>query len=98
MDRVPRIDSYKMKLLPIAAVYGGNASGKTNLFKALNFAKRLIIKGTMPESSIPVEPFRLDPDAMEKPTRFSFEIYTEGNCYEFGFSVTRKKVRGRMAC
>ena len=34
--RVPRADKYKTSILPIAAIYGGNASGKTNLFKALN--------------------------------------------------------------
>lgn len=44
--RVPRIKDYKMSLLPIAAIYGGNASGKTNLLKALSFAKDLIVKGT----------------------------------------------------
>ena len=37
-ERVTRLPKYQMRLLPAAAVYGGNASGKTNLFKALAFA------------------------------------------------------------
>ncbi|WP_420825882.1 hypothetical protein [Pelodictyon luteolum] len=41
-------------------MYGGNTSGKTNFFKALNFARTLIVKGTQPDSPIPVETFRLD--------------------------------------
>ena len=31
--RVPVIDRYNIKVLPVAAIYGGNASGKTNFFK-----------------------------------------------------------------
>ena len=91
-ERVPRINGYKMNLLPVAAIYGGNASGKTNLFKALSFAKNLIVKGTQPESNIPVEPFRLDPDCLNAPTIMSFELFSESRCYEFGFKVTSRQV------
>ncbi len=91
-ERVPRIKDYQMSLLPIAAIYGGNASGKTNLFKALSFAKNLIVKGTQLEAKIPVEPFRLDPACLQAPTRLSFELLAGNKCYEFGFSVTSEKV------
>ena len=36
-DRVPKINKYQTRILPVCAIYGGNASGKTNLFKAINF-------------------------------------------------------------
>ncbi len=32
--RIPKIAKYSTRILPIAAIYGGNASGKTNFFKA----------------------------------------------------------------
>lgn len=32
-ERIPKIGKLKLGVLPVAAVYGGNASGKTNLFK-----------------------------------------------------------------
>jgi uncharacterized protein len=92
LNRVPHIKKYKMRLLPIAAIYGGNASGKTNLFKALSFARHLIVKGTQPEAMIPVEPFRLDPSFTKKPTRLAFELFVDDRCYEFGFSVDRERV------
>jgi hypothetical protein len=38
--------------------------GKTNFFKALNFAKNLIIKGTQPDGIINVETFQLDDSAI----------------------------------
>ncbi|MGI9322100.1 MAG: AAA family ATPase, partial [Pseudomonadales bacterium] len=45
-DRVPKVGKYQTRVLPIAAVYGGNASGKSNFFKALDFAKRFVVNGT----------------------------------------------------
>ena len=47
-ERLARLDRYQMRLLPAAVVYGGNASGKTNLFKALAFAKNQVVTGTQP--------------------------------------------------
>jgi len=91
-ERVPSAKKYKMRLLPIAAVYGGNASGKTNFFKALSFAKNLVVKGTQPEGMIPVEPCRLDPEGATRPSRFVFELFINETVYEFSFAVTRKEV------
>jgi hypothetical protein len=90
--RVPRIEKYQMKVLPVAAIYGGNASGKTNFFKALSFAKKLVVKGTQPDSLIPVDTYRLDSQIMEQPAKFSFELLIDETIYEFAFSVTREAV------
>ena len=90
--RVPRIGKYKTGILPVAAIYGGNASGKTNLFKALSFAKNLVVKGTRPDSLIPVDPFRLDSQCIDRPVRFFFELLIDETLYEFSFAVTRKDV------
>jgi len=81
-----------MRLLPTAAIYGGNASGKTNFFKAINFARHLIVKGTQPDSQISVEPFRLDQACLQKPSRFVFQILVDDTVYELSFAVTRKAV------
>nr|VFJ70108.1 MAG: hypothetical protein BECKFW1821C_GA0114237_102117 [Candidatus Kentron sp. FW] len=91
-ERVPRIDKYQTNVLPIAAIYGGNASGKTAFFKALNFAKRLVVRGTGPDDAIPVERFRLDSDSTNRPSRFVFEILVDKTIYEFGFAVTKTTV------
>ena len=91
-ERLPNLDKYKMKILPIAAIYGGNASGKTNFFKALNFAKRLVVKGTQVDGLIACEPFQLDSSSTEKPSSFCFEILCEDDIYEYSFAVTKKIV------
>ncbi len=91
-ERIPRIKKYPLRVLPIAAIYGGNASGKTNLFKAINLAKNLVVKGTQPETRIPREYFRLDAECASLPTEFQFEILVNDTAYQFSFSVTSDAV------
>lgn len=91
-ERVPRVDKYRTKILPVAAIYGGNASGKTNFFQALSFAKRFVTQGVLPDARIPVEPFRLDPAMIERPSRFAFELLIDERVYAYEFAVTPKAV------
>ncbi len=90
--RVPRVAKYQARFLPIAAIYGGNASGKTNFFKALSFAKSLVVFGTRPDSPIAAEPFLLDSEIAKRPSRFCFELLIGERVYEFSFAVTHKAV------
>ena len=91
-ERVPRIKKYGMGILPVSAIYGANASGKTNLFAALEFCAEFVIQGNQPDSSIQTEPFLLDDTKASQPSRFAFELLIGKTVYEFSFSVTRKKV------
>ena len=91
-ERVPKVAKYQTRILPIAAIYGGNASGKTNFFKALNFVKKLVLDGTRPGRPVPVKTYLLDNSFSGKPSRFSLEILIAGIIYEFSFVVTRKEI------
>lgn len=91
-DRIPRLRKYQTRVLPIAAIYGGNASGKTNFFKALNFARTLVVDGTSTDGVIAVNPFRLDAGGVNRPSRFCFELLIDEIIYEFNFAVTHKAV------
>jgi hypothetical protein len=90
--RIPHVDPYDFNILPIAAIYGGNAAGKTNLFKALRFARDLIVNGTQPDNLIGVETFLLDDGAIRAPTCFKFELLINEEIYEFCFTLTRQKI------
>ncbi len=83
---------YAPKLLPVAAVYGGNAAGKTNFFKALYFVQNFVLKGTMMRGMIPTIPFRLSKEMIAKPSKFSITILVEQTIYEYSFSLTARKV------
>ena len=91
-ERIARLDKYQMRVLPAMALYGANASGKTNLFKALAFVKSQIVNGTQPKKRIPVVPFLLDKECATQPSRFDLKFLIDDVVYAFSFSVTREIV------
>ena len=91
-ERISRIKKYKARVLPLAAIYGGNTSGKTNFFSALEFVQEFIVHGTQPDAPISVTPFLLDDQISRQPSRFWFDLLINDTVYAFNFAVTRKKV------
>lgn len=91
-DRTTSLKKYKTRVLPIAALYGGNASGKTNFFKAFSFLRRFIVSGPRSEGVILVEPYLLDDKSVEGPTRFSIEILIDEIIYEYSIAITKTHV------
>src|SRR5688572_23779282 len=75
-----------------AAIYGANASGKSNLVKALAFAQRLVVRGTRSGNRIRFRPFRLDESKRGAPSRFEFEVLCAGKQYSYGFVVSSEAV------
>jgi uncharacterized protein len=78
-------------VLPIAAIYGANAAGKSNLIEALSFAKELILEGTRSNRSIPVATFKLG-DYSKKPSKFEFIFTHQGARYSYGFKLNREQI------
>jgi AAA15 family ATPase/GTPase len=82
-----------LNLLPTAAFYGGNGSGKSNFYKALQFAQKLVTQaGVKPEDVIDRECFRLDPKCRSAPSTFGFDLLIGKQCLRYEFSVTDKEV------
>ncbi len=81
-----------INLLRAAVIYGANASGKSNLVKALDFAKLLIVKGTRPQQSIPVEQHKLNPECATLPSCFKIEFKSNGCFYTYGFELDRERI------
>ncbi len=92
VDRVPRVAKYQTSILPVAAIYGGNASGKTNFSQALNFVRKLVTSAAQPESLIAVEPFRLGAQEGQQPSRFAIELLMDETIYAFSFAATRTAI------
>lgn len=78
-------DDDKIKLLKFAAIYGANASGKSNLVKAMDFMRRTILNG-LPEGH--TEKYcKANPNYREKESYFEIEIMLEQKYYAYGFEV-----------
>jgi len=84
-----------LDLLHSAGIYGGNATGKSNLLAAMEFAERFVIssaKDMQKGEAIEVEPFRLSKATENAPSEFEFVFVQNGIRYQYGFSVTKERV------
>ena len=90
--KIPLVSKYGIKLLPISALYGGNAGGKTNFVKAFRFAQNLVVNGTLTGDRIPVIPFLLDKKSPKQPSDFKFTLLIDEIFYEYQFSVNQINV------
>ncbi len=82
-------------LLKSAAIYGANASGKSNLAVALSFMKWFMVnssKETQSTDDINVEPFRLSTATEKEPSFFEIVFLLESERYRYGFEVTTSRV------
>ncbi|MDD3588259.1 MAG: AAA family ATPase [Thermoguttaceae bacterium] len=82
----------RVQALPVAIIYGANASGKTNLLEAVNFASRFVQNGVGLNQPIGVVPFVLDPKTKEKPSRFEFVFKIDAVIYTYGFILSKSAV------
>lgn len=85
----------ELKLLKSAAIYGANASGKSNLAKALSFMKWFMInsfKETQSTEKINVEHFRLSTETEKEPSFFEIVFLMDNQKYRYGFEATQDKV------
>jgi len=79
-------DFKKTKLLKSAIIYGANASGKSNLIRAMEYAKDVIIEN-LKNIDTQKKYFRLDKNNVDKPTQFEFELEINSKFYSYGFSA-----------
>lgn len=81
----------RIKLLKFASIYGANASGKSNIIKTMNFAKKTIIK------ELPIGCTNMycktNSNNKEKKSYFEFEFLLNGKYYAYGFEVLLSKRR-----
>ena len=80
-------------LLRLALVFGANASGKSNLVKAISFAQELITEGTKPNQRIPVVCHKLRKSCSKAPSHFEFEFKHNNNYYLYGFELDTDIIR-----
>lgn len=89
---VPEDNKESMRLLRTSVIYGANASGKSNLIKAMKFAQDFIVDGVDKNKNIKVSPFKLDQDSLQKPSRFEFEFRHHQKQYAYGFIIDATQV------
>lgn len=92
--RLIRRDGLDVALLPAVALYGANASGKSNVLGALGFMRDAVLRSHRlwePESGTPQEPFALSAKVSE-PSLYEVDILLGGTRYRYGFVISAARV------
>ncbi len=81
-------------LLKSLAVYGPNASGKSNLLKAIQAMEKMVLTSANNQRGdvISVEPFLLDSLSKTEPTTFEIVFIVDHVRYQYGFSATSSRI------
>lgn len=90
-NHVVKVDS--LKLLRTGVVYGANSSGKSNLIKALDRMRDLILGSVKLNDNdlLDYSPFLLS-ETNDEPTFFEVEFYMNPQIYRYGFEYNRDKI------
>jgi AAA15 family ATPase/GTPase len=105
------IENAGERILNLAAVFGANASGKSNLAASMHWLRTEVlspVSQSLENPEIPVTPFLLRKGSDKKPSFFEVEFLWKGARYRYGLEATtqefkseflfRKKPRGKEIC
>ncbi len=86
-------DSPDGQLLKTIALYGANASGKSNIIKAIQFCCSMIFTShnTNQNTKFNFVPFKFD-GYLNKPSIFFIKFIAEGIEYDYSFSLTQNEI------
>lgn len=87
--------SDRINLVTSAAIYGANASGKSNLISAIDFMRDFVMnshEGTGRTGGIDIEPFRLSARTVDQPSFFEVVFVVDEQRFRYGFEVTTEQV------
>ena len=76
-----------LDVLKFSAIFGANASGKSNIVTALAIMRYLVLRNKLPLDSLN-EFYRLDDSCSKEPTYFEVIITIDNKIYDYGFEVS----------
>lgn len=91
-------NSFKIKkynLLNSAVIYGANASGKSNLLRAMGFMGRIVLNKTkviQSTDTLPHDPFRLNSSTKDASSTFEIVFFIDEIKYRYGFELDNTTV------
>jgi AAA15 family ATPase/GTPase len=81
-------------LLNTAAIYGANASGKSNLLDALSTMRSIVLNSSVwqLDKKLPYTPYKLSTETLHAPTEYEVEFIAGGVRYLYGFSFNAARI------
>ena len=82
-------------LLRSAVIYGPNAGGKSNILKAIQFMRGVVVESAsliQPGQTFNAQPFRLDSLSEGSGTGFEATFILDGVRYQYGFELNAQRI------
>ncbi len=89
------IERRPVQVLPVVGVYGANASGKSNLLRALRLMREAVLDSFAEWTSVdgvPRVPFALDSKARKAPSSFEIDVVINSTRWVYGFELSDSRV------
>lgn len=89
------VSATRYRAVPVAAIYGPNASGKSNVIGAIAWMRSAVLRSFRswdPAGGVPRNPFLFRERAEEEPSEYAMEFLLDGVRYEYGFTVDSERV------
>jgi len=85
----------RVNLLKSAAIYGANASGKSNLLNSMGQMRWLVLTSateSQADDPLGISPYLLDAKSSKKPTSFEMIFTIDKIKYRYGFKANNKRI------
>lgn len=92
----PKGDDWRGVTYPVAGIFGGNATGKSNVLDALSYAFLAIRESAttwQASKSMVRAPFKLDGSFQTSTSLYELDLVNQGRRYLYGFEVDRDGIK-----
>ncbi|TYQ24680.1 ATP-binding protein [Pseudanabaena sp. UWO311] len=85
------VEGWDIDVLPVIAIFGANASGKSNVLKALNYLLKFMSEGNY-DRGAELIPFKLNQQSRESPSSFKLRILFDGTIYIYSLILNSNRI------
>lgn len=90
--RLSTTNGFSGRVLPISAIYGYNASGKTNFLYALMFLQTLVVRRIVDPNVLNLQPYAFVDDPYSKPSKFALKFLSNESIYLYEIEMQFEKI------
>ena len=89
------VEGWDIDVLPVIAIFGANASGKSNVLQALDYLLEFMVRGMFrgdDERTSPLIPFKLDKLNEQNPSCFNLRTAFNGTIYTYSLVLNSNRI------
>ncbi|MEA5617946.1 ATP-binding protein [Cronbergia sp. UHCC 0137] len=93
------VEDWNMDILPVLAIFGANASGKSNVIQALDYLLLMMVHGTQESAKLQrllkyakLDSFKLDTTYVKQPTKLELRTIFDNNIYTYSLEINQNRI------